>query len=85
MPDVPTDRREGSGRYQFLVNGHLTSRWTDWFDGFDIRPTGDGTSVIEGYVVDQAALHGVLRKLADLGLPLLSVTPITTHPTDLSN
>ena len=85
MPEVPTDRREGSGRYQIRVKGHLTTRWADWFDGFDVSPAGDGTTVVEGYVVDQAALHGVLRKLADLGLPLLSLTPITTDPADLSS
>jgi hypothetical protein len=82
MPQVPTDGREGSGRYQFRVKGHLTRRWTDWFDGFAITPAGDGTTVVEGHVVDQAALHGVLRKLGDLGLPLVSVTPINTNPAD---
>ena len=85
MSDPKPDRREGSGWYQFRVKGHLTVRWTDWFDGFDITPTDDSTTFIEGYVVDQAALHGVLRKLADLGLPLLSVTPINTDPADLSS
>jgi len=85
MPVVSTHHREGSGRYEIRVKGHLTDRWADWFDGFALTPTGDGTTVLEGYVVDQAALHGVLRKLADLGLPLLSLTPINTDPADLSS
>jgi hypothetical protein len=85
MPDVPTNHSEGSGRYEIRVKGHLTARWTDWFDGFALTPTSDGTTLLEGYIVDQAALHGVLRKLADLGLPLLSVTPANTDPADPSS
>ena len=84
MSDLAKDRREGSGRYQFRVKGQLTARWDDWFDGFAVTPSAGGTTVLEGYVVDQAALHGVLRKLADLGLPLLSVTPIHTDAADCS-
>ncbi len=85
MPDVPTNHSEGSGRYKIWVKGHLTARWTDWFDGFALTPTSDGTTLLEGYIVDQAALHGVLRKLADLGLPLLSVTPANSDPADPSS
>jgi hypothetical protein len=85
MPNPPTDDREGSGRYQFRVRGHLATRWADWFDGFVIKPVIGGDTVLEGYVVDQAAMHGVLRKLADLGLPLLAVTPMNTDPADHSS
>jgi len=85
MPDVPTNRSEGSGRYEIRVKGRLTARWTDWFDGFALTQAGDGTTLLEGYIVDQAALHGVLRKLADLGLPLLSVTPTHSDPADPSS
>jgi hypothetical protein len=75
MSDGPTDRRDGSGWYEIRVRGHLAARWADWFDGFTLTPASDGTTVLDGFVVDQAALHGVLRQLADLGLPLLSVSP----------
>lgn len=85
MPDVSTHHREGSGRYEIRVKGHLTARWADWFDGFALTPAGDGTTVLAGYIVDQAALQGVIRKLADLGLPLLSVTSINTDPADFSS
>ena len=80
MSDTPTDAPEGSGRFEIRVKGHLSPRWADWFDGFTLTTERDGTTVLEGYVVDQAALHGAIRKLADLGLPLLSITPVT-HPT----
>jgi hypothetical protein len=75
MSNEPTDRRDGSGRYAIQVKGHLAARWDAWFDGFTLTRTGDGTTVLTGFVVDQAALHGVLRKVADLGVPLISVTP----------
>jgi hypothetical protein len=60
--------------YQIIVKGHLNPNWADWFDGLTITPLPNGTTVICGPVVDQAALHGVLRKVRDLGMPLLSVT-----------
>ncbi len=63
-----------SGRYAIRVQGRLESRWVDWFDGMTVTPEGDGTTTIHGPVVDQAALHGLLRKVRDVGLPLLSVT-----------
>ena len=80
MSDTPTDAREGSGRFEIRVKGQLSPRWTDWFDGFTLTTDSDGTTVLEGYIVDQAALHGALRKLADLGLPVLSITPVTRPP-----
>jgi hypothetical protein len=79
MSNAPTDSRDGSGRYEIQVKGHLAARWDAWFDGFTLSRTSDDTTTLAGFVVDQAALHGVLRKIADLGLPLLSVTP-TTDP-----
>ncbi len=75
MSNEPTDRRDGSGRYEIQVKGHLAARWDAWFDGFTLTRAGDGTTVLAGFVVDQAALHGILRQVADLGLPLISVTP----------
>lgn len=61
--------------YQIRVKGHLGPRWADWFDGLTLTASSDGTTLIHGVVVDQAALHGLLRTLRDLGLVLISVTP----------
>jgi hypothetical protein len=61
-------------RYEFRVKGHLGSRWTAWFDGLSLTALDDGTTVISGPVVDQAALHGLLHKLRDVGIPLVSLT-----------
>ena len=72
-PDAP-------GRYQIRVKGHLDARWAARFDGMTLTTHTDGTTVIEGPVVDQAALHGLLRTLGDLGLPLISVTPVEPEP-----
>ncbi len=54
----------------------MSSQWSDWFDGLTITLEDDGQTLLTGPVVDQAALHGLLRKVRDLGLPLLSVTRI---------
>ncbi len=70
-----TPTQHGSRSYEIRVKGHLAPRWSDWFDGMTLTPSGDGTTLIHGLVVDQAALHGLLRKLSDLGLPLISVAP----------
>jgi hypothetical protein len=61
-------------RYEIRVSGRLGSRWAAWFDGLTITNEDDGTTVISGPVVDQAALHGLLQKLRDLGITLLSLT-----------
>jgi hypothetical protein len=63
-------------QYEIRVAGHLDSRWAAWFDGLSLAQADDGTTVIRGPVVDQAALHGVLQKLRDLGVPLISVTQL---------
>jgi hypothetical protein len=62
------------GRYEIRVQGRLEPRWAAWFDGFTLSTGPGGTTVISGTVIDQAALHGLLQSLRDLGLPLLSVT-----------
>jgi hypothetical protein len=64
-----------AGHFEIRVDGLLAARWAGWFDGFTVTPAGDGTTLLAGCAIDQAALHGVLRQLADLGLPLISVTP----------
>jgi hypothetical protein len=72
--------RPNSPRYEIRIKGHLAARWAAWFDGMTLTTHGDGTTVLEGLVTDQAALHGLLHKVSDLGLPLISVTPIDTDP-----
>ena len=59
--------------YQIRVTGHLGAQWIDWFDGLSITLQDSGETLLSGPVIDQAALHGLLRKVRDLGLPLLSV------------
>ncbi len=59
--------------YRIRVRGHLHDRWSEWFGGLVIQRQEDGTTVLVGPVVDQAALHGVIIRIRDLGLPLLSV------------
>jgi hypothetical protein len=62
-------------QYEIRVKGHLADRWAAWFDGMTLTRRTDGTTVLGGPVADQSALHGLLRKVSDLGLPLVSVTP----------
>ena len=60
--------------YQIRIKGHLGHQWTDWFEGLSITLEDNGETLLTGPVIDQAALHGLLRKVRDLGLPLLAVT-----------
>ncbi len=69
---TPAGRTE---RYEIRVAGHLAPRWAAHFEGMTLTAQDDGTTVIHGPVADQSALHGLLRKLSDLGLPLVSVQP----------
>ena len=73
MTKQTTGRASDSNRYEIRLGGHLENRWAAWFDGLRITHEPDGTTVISGPVVDQAALHGLLQKVRDLGLPLLSL------------
>jgi hypothetical protein len=59
--------------YEIRIKGHLGKQWTDWFEGLTIKLEDDGDTLLTGPVIDQAALHGLLKKVRDLGLPLLSV------------
>lgn len=70
-----TDRREfdRQGVYRIRVKGNLDRKWSDWFDGFTITPQANDETLLTGRVADQCALHGLLAKIRDLGLPLLSV------------
>ena len=72
--DHATSHSRGApGRCQIRVQGHLDQRWTAWFDGLSIT-YDDGSTLLHGAVADQAALHGLLQKVRDMGLPLISVT-----------
>jgi len=64
-------------RYEIRLEGQLDQRWTDWFEGFTLTNESDGTTTLTGHVIDQAALHGLLRRVGDLGVTLLSVNTIT--------
>jgi hypothetical protein len=65
--------------YEIRVQGHLEPRWSVWFDGMTLTLDDDGSTLIRGVVADQSALHGLIQKVRDLGLPLLSVTHQGTH------
>ena len=74
--------------FQIRIQGHLSRQWTDWFEGLTITLEEDGNTLLSGRVVDQSALHGILKKIRNLGMPLLSVNsvdpdPVTKTDTDL--
>jgi hypothetical protein len=71
-----TGRPHESGWYEIRLQGRLAPRWSAWFDGLTLTAGADGTTTLRGPVVDQAALHGLLQRLRDLGLPLVSVTQV---------
>ena len=73
---APTGGSHQAGQYEIRIEGHLDARWTAWFDGLALAHEPDGTTVLHGPVVDQAALHGLLQKVRDLGLPLVSVVHV---------
>jgi hypothetical protein len=77
----PDPAHTGTERYEIRVKGHLGPRWTAWFDELSLSTHDDGTTVIEGPIADQAALHGLLQKLRDLGIPLVSLTQIPPDTT----
>ena len=80
-PHAPPDDQDTLEHYEIRLKGHLDGRWAAWFDGLSLTHEGDGITVIHGPVVDQAALHGLLRKVRDVGLPLVSVTHVEPdHP-----
>jgi hypothetical protein len=71
-----TGRSAQTGWYRIRLHGRLDTRWSEWLDGMEITYDNDGTTVLSGPVVDQSALHGLLARLRDLGLPLISLTRI---------
>ncbi len=73
MIDTPISNAQ---YYEIRLKGHLEDRWVEWFNGLDIRLEDNGNTLLTGPVVDQAALYGLLKKVRDLGLPLLSVRSV---------
>ena len=67
--------------YQIRIGGHLGDDWTDWFEGLTITLEDNGDTLLTGPVIDQAALHGLLKKVRDMGMPLVSVNRIPLDPT----
>lgn len=78
-----TEDHHGPGQYEIRLKGHLDTRWADQFAGLSFTHASDGTTILAGPVVDQAALYGLLRKVRDLGLPLLSVVHIDPKQADV--
>lgn len=68
-----TEDQYGPRLYEIRIKGQLDERWAEWFGGLTITPEENGNTLLTGLVVDQAALHGLLRKVRDLAMPLLSV------------
>jgi hypothetical protein len=66
--------------YEIRIKGHLGSQWRDWFEGLTITLEEKGDTLLTGPVIDQAALHGLLKKVRDLGMPLVSVSPVEHGP-----
>ncbi len=75
-PRAPTQDRYEPGSFEIRIKGHLDGKWADWFEGLTIILEANGNTLITGPVIDQAALYGVLKKVRDLGMPLVSVTPV---------
>jgi hypothetical protein len=82
---TPTPDRSDAGSYEIRLTGHLDAHWTAWFDGMTVSRQSDGTTVISGPVADQAALHGLLQRVRDLGLPLVSVERVEDDQPDPTN
>jgi hypothetical protein len=78
MTEEPESNSDGqhSAMYEIRVQGHLGPEWADWFEGMTITLETNGNTVLTGPVADQAALHGLLKRVRDVGLPLISVTPL---------
>ena len=83
MSETSTGHHHDAGRYEIRLKGHLDSRWAAWFDGLSLTNESDGTTIIHGLIVDQAALYGLLQKVRDVGLPLVSVTQVGPDQTDV--
>lgn len=74
--------QEAAGRYEVRLVGRLDARWAAWFDGLEVSAGADGSTVVSGHIADQAALHGILQRVRDLGLVLVSVTRVEPPGSD---
>lgn len=83
--DTASDEPQEGGFYEIRLKGHLHSRWVDWFDGLNVSLAENGETLLTGDVADQAALHGLLRRVRDLGLPLIAVTKVDPKETNKSD
>jgi hypothetical protein len=83
MSETSTGDHHDLERYEIRLNGHLAPRWSAWFDGLSLTNESDGTTTIHGLVADQAALHGLLQRVRDIGLPLVSVTRVEPDQPDV--
>lgn len=79
---VSNERPAEAGIYEIRIRGHLALRWAEWFEGLSFKHESDGTTLLAGPVADQAALHGLLKRVRDLGLPLVSVIEVKPEPKD---
>ena len=75
MVETPTSKTQS---YEIRLKGHLEARWVTWFDGLAITLDENGNTLLSGPVTDQAALHGIFKKIRDVGLPLLSVNTVAS-------
>ena len=80
QPEASTVGHDQVRDYEVRIAGHLAARWSAWFDGLTITTEPDGTTAIRGPVVDQAALHGLIQKVRDVGIPLISLTQLPPEP-----
>ena len=76
-PYTSIEDHDEPGLYEIRIKGHLDDQWATWFGDLTLTPEDNGNTLLSGPVADQAALHGVLRKVRDLGMPLISVIPVT--------
>ena len=81
----PKSNQKGPMVYQIKVKGHLGSQWSDWFDRLTITQDKEGITLLTGPVIDDAALHGLLKKVRDLGMPLISFNQIESGHDDLDD
>ena len=84
-PHGSTEDHDEPGRYEIRLRGHLNARWAERFEGLSLSHASDGTTILSGPVVDQAALYGLLRTVRDLALPLLSVMEVEPEQADMSD
>jgi len=77
MSEFPYENSRGI--YEIKLKGHLNESWAEWLDGLSMTYGDDGTTILTGKIVDQAALHGILKKINDLGIPLISVNRLDSN------